>query len=714
MHTESASLFAVGKADCPPPDILELHLERLRWMIQRYLRRFAHRLVGNIASYTEDGVGRSEVRWSLGLAEDTTGQIWLDELGIRRLPVIETHLSRLEGEIKAARRSGLTHHVDDVCVRFGLSNGERDLVLAAAAPRLSSEMSRLYAFAWADFTMKQPTVEFLAQLVSRDSEGFREALSLLLPGGQLRKSGVLELVASQRWHPRTPTVHAAVTVSERILEALQGFGMTTSRMMWGRYWGPGVTLEAVAMPDSSALQTLLSRARARVRMQGVRGVGRCTCVRAVAAEYGRGVLEVKPERASGGMLEVLKEALLEAQLLDAVLVWREDAWEQTPDAGEVEAARRLLEVYAGAVVVTVQPQRRSVLLDDTAGVLEVKPPGVEGQAVLWERALSPHLCEEKVRKLSGELARSFVLVPGEVQASVSQLVGRRERLCLESIRRCVQGRLSRSMSGLSTRDRAKIGLADVVLAAETREAIEEVLLDAKHRELVMKQWGFARTSPGGNGLSVMFSGPPGTGKTLVAGVLARALGRSLYRVDLSRVVDKYIGETEKNLGRVFDEASRAQAVLLFDEADSLFASRTEVRSSNDRYANLEVNYLLQRLEAYEGIAILTTNFSQNIDEAFMRRIRYSIAFPMPEAEERAELWRRLLPERAPVSDDIDYHNLGERFELSGGHIRNAILRAAVRAAEQGSPIDEGLLGRAAVRECREMGVLVHDHFYGEA
>ncbi|MEO1273049.1 MAG: ATP-binding protein, partial [Myxococcota bacterium] len=190
------------------------------------------------------------------------------------------------------------------------------------------------------------------------------------------------------------------------------------------------------------------------------------------------------------------------------------------------------------------------------------------------------------------------------------------------------------------------------------------------------------------------------------GVIAHELGRFLYRIDLSQVVDKYIGETEKNLGRVFDEAERAQAILLFDEADSLFSKRTDVKSSNDRYANLEVNYLLQRLDDFTGVSILTTNHPQSIDDAFQRRIRFKVEFPMPDHDMRRNLWQRLLPPAAPVDDNIDWDLLAEDFEYSGGHIRNAILRASVRAAARGQGISEALLYDSAVDESRELGQLV--------
>jgi len=213
-------------------------------------------------------------------------------------------------------------------------------------------------------------------------------------------------------------------------------------------------------------------------------------------------------------------------------------------------------------------------------------------------------------------------------------------------------------------------------------------------------------------MPVLFSGPPGTGKTMAAGLIAAELGLDLYQIDLSRIVSKYIGETEKQLAQVFDAAEAGHAILLFDEADSLFAKRTEVKSSNDRYANLEVNYLLQRMESFSGITILTTNFDASIDDAFRRRLAFRIAFPLPDVDERARLWERIIPEGVPLAYDVDFEALADRFEMSGGYIRNAALRAAYLAANDRTPITMRHLTHAASLEYAAMGKLIATASFG--
>jgi SpoVK/Ycf46/Vps4 family AAA+-type ATPase len=227
----------------------------------------------------------------------------------------------------------------------------------------------------------------------------------------------------------------------------------------------------------------------------------------------------------------------------------------------------------------------------------------------------------------------------------------------------------------------------------------------RHRRTVFDAWGFDRVMSTSRGLTALFQGGPGTGKTLVASAIAHELGLDLYRVDVSRIMSKWIGETEQNLAKLFDAAEDGNAIILFDEADSLFAKRTEVRSSTDRYANLEVNYLLQRLDSFEGIAILTTNFGTSIDNALKRRLSFRLTFPFPDEDQRERLWRAHLPPEVPTRGALELGALARRYRLSGGYIRNCALRAAFLAAEQGGILTADLLERAVKAEFREIGKL---------
>jgi len=230
------------------------------------------------------------------------------------------------------------------------------------------------------------------------------------------------------------------------------------------------------------------------------------------------------------------------------------------------------------------------------------------------------------------------------------------------------------------------GWNDLVLPRDTLAQLREFCQQARYRVQVYDEWGFGQRLSLGKGVIALFAGPTGTGKTLSAEILAHELGLDLYKVDLSYVVSKYIGETEKNLSRVFQDAQESNAILFFDEADALFGKRSEVKDAHDRYANIEINYLLQRVEEYEGVIILASNMSKNIDTAFMRRLHFCVEFPFPDEDHRLRIWRGIFPPQAPLAGDIDFDFLARKFKIAGGSIKNVSLAAAFHAADDGGGI----------------------------
>jgi SpoVK/Ycf46/Vps4 family AAA+-type ATPase len=297
-------------------------------------------------------------------------------------------------------------------------------------------------------------------------------------------------------------------------------------------------------------------------------------------------------------------------------------------------------------------------------------------------------------------------MPGTIVATAKSARAIAPTVSLDSVHQGLQAHLDHQLSSVATRITCTQRWSDLVLPPDQLEQVVELVSRVKHRATVLEQWGFARKVGRGLGVSALLSGPPGTGKTMVAGLVARELGLDLYQVDLSKVVSKYIGETEKNLAKVFEAAEIGHALVLFDEADSLFAKRTAVSSSNDRYANLEVNYLLQRLEQFSGVAMLTTNHEAAIDPAFRRRLAVHLRLSMPDEAQRSEFWRAVLPAEAPVEDDLDFEGLGREFAMTGGYIKNAVLRAAYLAAHERKPISAGHLQRGARAEIEAMGKVV--------
>jgi ATPase family protein associated with various cellular activities (AAA) len=334
--------------------------------------------------------------------------------------------------------------------------------------------------------------------------------------------------------------------------------------------------------------------------------------------------------------------------------------------------------------------------------VDVPAPSLATQVRAWQAALASDA------PAIADLVRGHALELGAIEEAAAQAradAGTDPARLLPAAERAARARTSDRLAAIADRLSTTLSWDDLVLPEDVREAVDEVWRAAAAREHVYERWGFGARTPYGRAISVLLSGEPGTGKTMVATLIARQLGVELYRVDLSRLVDKYIGETEKHLATLFAEAERGRCVLLFDEADALFGKRTKSGdSATERYANLEVNYLLQRIETFSGIVVLTTNQESMMDDAFKRRIRYRVEFPFPDEDDRALLWKRLLG-AAPLAPDLDIDGLARRFPISGGHIKSAVLRAAFAAAAAAEPISNDRLVHAATQELAAIGRL---------
>lgn len=338
--------------------------------------------------------------------------------------------------------------------------------------------------------------------------------------------------------------------------------------------------------------------------------------------------------------------------------------------------------------------------------LDVSKPNHEEQRAEWRENLSGHagLTEEFLDDVvaqfdldSKEIEDVCRVAAAEIAATAGQLAARDWRTAIwESCRTQARPKLD----DLAQRVESSSTWGDLVLPEAQKRVLRDIAIHVRQRTTVYERWAFSPPGTRGMGISAMFCGASGTGKTMAAEVLARELKLDLYRIDLSSVVSKYIGETEKNLRKLFDAAEQGGAILLFDEADALFGKRSEVKESHDRYANIEVSYLLQRVEAYRGLAILTTNLKETVDQAFLRRIRFIVQFPFPDYELRVEIWRRVFPAQAPVSD-LDVGKLAQ-LHVAGANIRNIALRAAFLAAEAKAPINHAHLLDAARSEYEKL------------
>ena len=368
-----------------------------------------------------------------------------------------------------------------------------------------------------------------------------------------------------------------------------------------------------------------------------------------------------------------------------------------------DSVRDVLRRHAGPLAIRLPPEVQAPL-DPGSVLVDLPALTLTDRLTCWERTLADHGL--RVAEL-GELGDRYAVGPGVIERVASEVArrGDRERDAGPRLEAGIRQHLESRLGASATRVARLASWEQVILPADIQDSLTELIARIKHRRIVFDTWGFDRVMSTSRGVTALFQGGPGTGKTLVASAIANELGMDLYRVDLSRVMSKWIGETEQNLAKLFDAAEDGNTIILFDEADSLFAKRTEVRTSVDRYANLEVNYLLQRLDSFEGIAILTTNFGTAIDTAFRRRLSFRLTFPFPDDEGRELLWKAHLPDGVPRAGEFDFADLARRFRMSGGYIRNAALRAAFLAAEEGSPLTQEHIERAIRMEFREIGKL---------
>ncbi|MEZ4436870.1 MAG: ATP-binding protein [bacterium] len=539
----------------------------------------------------------------------------------------------------------------------------------------------------------------------------------MLPDWPLRRLRLLTL-GEGRWRPVTPPLWRPVVAAVSVERLVAGDPPFADDAPVGALAVEveGPTPEALVLADPARVARILDALAqghdpAPVVLIGPPGSGRRTVARAHALAAGRVLLRVEPAALpmdAAGFDAALGALLRDARLADGVVLLRADALADKDDR-RLGVLARLVEAMRPAIVVSVTPEAAPAV---TAALPAARIAALEGGDVdtrkqLYARLLVQHAFDLSRRQL-GKLVDTYRLHPGDLDRALvdvratSEGEGLERRAFDRAVRRQVRSRLGDLATPITTSQRWE----DLVVDEEQRATIDEIIAHARHRTEVFEDWGFAGKIGGrGRGLACLFSGPPGTGKTMTASLIAKALELECYLVDLSRVVDKYIGETEKNLGRLFDEASRAPVVLLFDEADSLFAARTQVESSNDRYANLEVNFLLQRMERFEGISVLTTNRETAIDPAFKRRLRFRLHFDLPGEADRERLWRTMVPPGLPIAPDIDWLALARQWEMSGAIIRNAMLRAAFLAAARKRPLDELLIREAARSELFEMGRL---------
>ncbi|MEU2246956.1 ATP-binding protein [Streptomyces sp. NPDC019224] len=608
--------------------------------------------------------------------------------------------------------------IAELADRFGLAGPDVDLLLVAMAPDIDARFERLYGYLNDDLTRRRATIGLALELCGLPGAGpgrFRFS-----PSAPLVAAGLVEVL-----EPERPLLSRVLRVPDRITAHLLGDDEVDARVHGlVRVAGPPedpdgcpVTLRiAAAAGTGSGLVHLLDRGGDPARLAtgalaaaGLRPLVVDAAALAAAPEPDRAVrvLATEARLSGGGLVLGPLETLAPEQPKGAALL------------GTLCAA-----VGGGSPLVLYGRKHWDPLWAGESPVTVPVPPPDPADAVRrWRGALTeagagtgPGAGTDAADARLADATRAYRLDSGQIRraaAVASRLAALEGRpVAAEDLRTAVRAQNGAGLARLARRIEPTVGWDDLVLPPATRRQLSDLALRARHRDQVLGRWGMRPGGGRGRGIVALFAGESGTGKTMSAEVVAADLGMELYVVDLSSVVDKYVGETEKNLERIFVEASDVNAVLLFDEADAVFGKRSQVKDAQDRHANVESAYLLQRVESFDGIAVLTTNLRANLDEAFTRRLDVVADFPVPDARQRLALWERCLGTEIPRAPDLDLATCAERFELTGGSIRACAVTAAYQAAESGRPLDTEQLVGAVLAEYRKLGRLVLESEFG--
>jgi DNA polymerase III delta prime subunit len=570
---------------------------------------------------------------------------------------------------------------------FHLDALDRDAIVIALAPEIDLRYERLYAYLQDDVTRRRPTVDMVLNLLCGDRE---EKLA-----GRARFSSESPLVSNQIIHLTVEPAVAnpallghSIKLDEGVIHYLLEHAGLDHRVR-----GASRLLDPAGddkLPDEEGLWRLETLARAArtdrtplcLYFQGPRSSLMRRTGRAIAGRLGSPLIELDGAAFDGEQHGAV--LLRECMLRDAVLYIDGNDAAIENSASPLRALWKRLGTFNGIAILAGQRPWLSPPIPVVT--FPFSPLRAAERRRIWEDKLGETGSRLKPSTLE-RLAATYRLTEDDIE-QVAARAGRDAQArgadvdsALFALARSQGGR---DLTPMAQRMTPIYTWNDLVLPPATLQLLREIANQARHRARVLDDWGFDRKLSLGKGLTALFSGPPGVGKTMAVEVIATDLDLDVYRIDLSQVVSKYIGETEKNLSRVFNEAAEGNSILFFDECDALFGKRTDVHNAHDKYANTEVSYLLQRIEEYEGLCILATNFQQNLDPAFLRRIRFIVNIEFPNEESRRQIWEKVWPEDTPISRGIDAEFLARQFKLAGGPIRNAALSAAFLAAAEGS------------------------------
>lgn len=694
-------------------EIMSAHLRRLRLLLERRALWLRSRWANSPAA---DGPVEAQVIRDAAIDQVLEGEdVEAVQLFFEKDPrarEVSEEIARIEEliglESNAMAAVGRPTALDVAMRLFHLNRFERDALLLAVAVEQEPQFGRLYGYAQDDAGLCYPTMQLALQLFCATDAEQNEARKCFAPEAPLRRYWLVHFGAAAA---HIPLAAAPLVTDHRMQDFLNGFNRLDEEAGGVIRAVPSFPLAPVHEELLGSLAGYLENAGLKWRRQpvnlfGPKGSGRVAVARALAATLGLHLYRLDAKRlpAPGAERNELVRLLAREAILSQLALYFE------VDEGEASEAATFLVERLPVFFVTASHSR----LQADRELLAVEMPVLdsENRDALWRRAVEGAgtsiavAVEAIVEQFDfGPEMTARAVVAAELKARLRER-GEPGHMTVDDLWQSCREQTAAQLDQLAQSIRPVYGWSDVVLPEGVMAQLREIAAQVTERARVYREWGFGKKLARGRGISALFSGVSGTGKTMSAEVLAAHLKLDLYRVDLAGIVSKYIGETEKNLSRIFNAAENSGAILFFDEADALFGRRTEVKDSHDRFANIEINYLLQRMEDYRGLSILATNRKTEIDRAFLRRIRFLVDFPFPEASQRLRIWRKVFPPEAPTNVlDFDLLSL---MEIPGGNIRNIALNAAFLAASKPEPVSIDHILQAARREYVKIDKLISD------
>ncbi|MBM7568298.1 AAA family ATPase [Paenibacillus sacheonensis] len=675
-------------------------------------------------------VNASEAKSFLG--DDNNGFAYTYEQA-ERLQAVE---ARLEARLQATERQGIRLPLVALRRRFGLGELESRCLIAAVAPHAGRPYDKVYGYLQGDYVSPYLSIDLMLRLCGDDAAERRSIIRLLSEGSSFRDD-FFDARDDRAQAPASSLLSRAVRLKDRMVHYLLGMAWKENGPLARVRFYPSseASLPPILLHEELqkrvndyVLQRRGRETAAALMIHGPSGSGKTYLARQACAALGQSLLEWDlrdaPEE-ERPFIEAIDRLLVEAKLSEAIPAFDHLHILQRPRSDRTTEDRRLerlmerLDACKQLLFLFSEEEVKPViaLVHMVAIHIPLGTPDIGERKRLWQSLAKPdmRLSSEAAETLAGK----FQFTPGKIAAAIDDVrksaewrspgkgdssVGQASPL----LHRAAYQLISHGLKEKAAKLEPRFGWEDLILPPDTEQLLRQACDRVKYRHQVLHEWGFEGKLPYGKGISMLFTGPPGTGKTMSAMVLAKEMDSELYRVDLSRVVSKYIGETEKNLSDIFDQAKLSGAILFFDEADALFGKRSEVKDSHDKHANMETAYLLQKMEEYDGLTIMATNFAQNLDDAFTRRIPFIIKYPFPDATQREQLWRATFPKKLPVAE-IDYAFLSQTLELAGGPIKNIVVTAAFLAAREGVPVSMKQIIGGVVQEYKKTGkVLLKD------